>query len=213
MSTLQEIHSTPLPYVLSLPPNASKQKDWPVLCFLHGRDEAAPLPLQQAVTLWGPLSPKNPARIRNEFIIVVPQLPISGDDWHLYAGSVKDIVKHVQCEHGGDPKRTYLTGFSYGGNGVFDLGIKQSDFWAALWSVDPVRMPKEEVKPPTWLSIGEIVRPSTDAYIQQVCLNLLDEELGGDRYYLDEGQNHGGCAYMAYKDERIYDWLITKQLS
>ncbi|KAI1709885.1 hypothetical protein Ddc_13711 [Ditylenchus destructor] len=169
MNTTEILHitSASLPYLLIVPSDAEKQGEWPVLCFLHGNDEAAPCPIREGVTRQGPLNPT----IRRE---------------------CKDIATSVQHEHGGDPNRTYLTGFSYGGNGVFDLGIEQPDFWSALWPVDPTRVPKEEVKQPIWISIGAAARRLTASYIQQ---------------------DHVGSARKAYKDERIYDWLLAKRLA
>ncbi|KAI1721951.1 hypothetical protein DdX_04241 [Ditylenchus destructor] len=213
MNTTEILHitSASLPYLLVVPSDAEKHGEWPVLCFLHGNDEAAPCPIREGVTRHGPLNPNNPDRVQSEFIIVAPQLPEPGDKWFRYSNVVKDITTSVQREHGGDPNRTYLTGFSYGANGVFDLGIEQSDFWAALWPVDPTRVPKEELNQPIWISIGAAARRLTASYIQQVNVKPLNDGLDGDRYYLDEGEDHVGSARKAYKDERIYDWLLAKR--
>jgi hypothetical protein len=71
----------------------------PVLCFLHGYDEAASASGDEGFT-----TPR-PARA-----------------WrHRYADEVGALVE----QHGGDPQRRYLTGFSFGGNGVFDLALLQ----------------------------------------------------------------------------------------
>lgn len=82
------ITSAALPYLLSVP-SAAGQGPWPVLTFLHGLDEAAPCPIREAVTRHGPLNAKNPARIRDEFIVVAPQMPRGGDLWHRFSDTVK----------------------------------------------------------------------------------------------------------------------------
>ena len=54
---------------------------------------------------------------------MAPQLPIAGDHWREQADAVAALVDAVTVERGADAARTYLTGFSFGGNGVFDLAL------------------------------------------------------------------------------------------
>lgn len=65
--------------------------------------------------------------------MVAPQLPVSGDFWHRHSDDVAAILGEVQTRYGGDQNRSFLTGFSFGGNGVLDLGLAQPDLWRALW--------------------------------------------------------------------------------
>ena len=201
----------PLRYLLSLPQESRRPgQGFPVLCFLHGYGEAAPRDIRRALTLHGPLRSSSSARVRWEFIVVAPQLLIGGDLWGRYADVVRQIVSEVRSEHGGDPRRLYLTGFSFGANGVFDLGAAQPDLWAALWAVDPTRVPAKRLKRPVWLSLGEISRARKEAFIENLELKPSGE--GGDRAWQDEGLDHVGSATAAYADERIYDWLLAKTL-
>lgn len=199
----------PLRYLLSVPAGTSG-RPLPILCFLHGYGEAAPRDIRRALTLHGPLRSSSSARVRQEFIVVAPQLLIGGDLWNRYADVLRQIVSEVRSEHGGDPRRLYLTGFSFGGNGVFDLGAAQTDLWAALWAVDPTRAPTKRLKRPVWLSFGEISRARKEAFIDN--LELKPSGDGGDRAWQDEGLDHVGSATAAYADERIYDWLLSKTL-
>ena len=208
---LSVVQSTRLPYLLSVPAEKADGPR-PVLCFLHGYDEAAPAPIREGVTRHGPLRPGSSPRAVRDLIVVAPQLPRAGDLWHLPAEVVRAIVEAVRAEHGGDPRRTYLTGFSFGGNGVLDLAIAQPGFWAALWPVDPTRVPHGDPGRPVWLSIGEIARHGTAGFIRSMGLQPAGEDQPGDRVYLDEGQDHVGSATLAYRDERIYDWLLSHSL-
>jgi dienelactone hydrolase len=183
-----------------------------VLFFLHGYDEGAPLDIQDALTRHGPLRPGNTVRAVEEFIIVAPQMPTRGDVWHRYADAVRVILRHVHQRHDGDPQRTYLTGFSFGGNGVFDLALLQPHTWAALWAVDPTRVPTRNPQRPVWLSFGEVARHRKNGFIQALDLRPVDESIDGDRVYLDEGADHVSSATLAYQDELIYSWLLSKQL-
>lgn len=210
---LRLVDTSPLRYLLSLPSDPPPAAEaWPVLCFLHGYDEGAPLDIRRALTRHGPLHPESAREATDRFIVVAPQLPTRGDLWHRFADNIREIVAGVQEEHGGNPRRTYLTGFSFGGNGVFDLALAQPDRWAALWPVDPTRVPGEAPQRPVWLSFGEISRHRKEKFIRALHLKPRETAPGGDRLYLDQGQDHTGSACLAYRDERIYTWLLSKRL-
>lgn len=211
---LRVVASTPLPYLLSLPRGASPASEgWPLLCFLHGYDEGAPMPIQQALTRHGPLAANSSSKATADFIVVAPQLPRRGDVWRQYAGDVKEIVQQVQAMHRGDANRSFLTGFSYGGNGVFDLALEQRGVWAALWPVDPTRAPQKDPGRPVWLSSGQVSRREADAFIQRLRLQPAHDGEPSERVYVDQNQDHVGTARMAYEDDRIYRWLLSQQLS
>ncbi|QDV35609.1 hypothetical protein [Tautonia plasticadhaerens] len=205
--SLSLVESGPLPYLLSVPaPVAAGPR--PLLCFLHGYDEGAPMPIRQALSRHGPLAPGNSPLATSEFVVVAPQLPIRGDLWHRFAEAVGQIVAQVQESQGIDPGRAYLTGFSFGGNGVFDLALAQPEIWAALWAVDPTRVPPEDPGRPAWLSSGEVSRGRAAAFIGRLSLEPAGDEGPGDRVYEDRGLDHVGTASGAYRDEAIYRWLL-----
>lgn len=210
---LRVVESGPLPYLLSVPaPRPEAPEALPLLCFLHGYDEAAPVEIRRGVARHGPLRPGSSARAREDFIVVAPQLPRAGDLWHRHAGDVREIVEQVRSAHSVDPRRTYLSGFSFGGNGVFDLALLQPGVWAALWPVDPTRAPRADPGRPVWLSIGGVARHGRAGFIRALGLEPVAGAPQGDRLYLDEGEDHVGSATRAYGDDRIYAWLLSKQL-
>jgi predicted peptidase len=210
---LEIIESATLRYLLSLPPARSEAEDKvPIICFLHGYDEAAPVEIHRGLTRHGPLRSIGELRALKRCIVIAPQLPMAGDIWHRYANAVRSIVTEMQENQGGDPRRSYLTGFSFGGNGVFDLALLQADLWAALWPVDPTRIARLDPKRPIWLSFGAIARSKRSGFIQALHLKAADDERVGDRLYLDQGQDRVGSAALAYRDERIYAWLLSKHL-
>jgi predicted peptidase len=201
-----------LPYLIARPsvplPPAALQ---PVLCFLHGYEEGAPTPIEDGLTRHGPLR-NGATHASAEFLIVAPQLPLCGDLWRRYAGAVLDIVETVQQREGGDPQRTYLTGFSYGGNGVFDVALMQSGVWAALWAVDPTRVPRADPQQPVWLSFGTIARLRKHTFTRTLRLSDWDGSTDAKRVYTDTGADHVATATEAYADERIYAWLLSQRL-
>ncbi len=208
------VSSGPLSYLLSVPQDVRPAGALlPVLCFLHGYGEAAPRDIRRALTLHGPLKPTSSPRATRQFIVVAPQLRVAGDIWLNYADALRDIVAQVNAEHGGDPRRSYLTGFSFGANGVLDLGARQPLVWAALWAVDPTRLPAKGARPPVWVSLGDISRARREVFASALEVRAADRELAGDCYYSDDGEDHAGTATLAYKDERIYRWLLSKASS
>lgn len=209
---LQIIEPAPLRYLLSVPRGADAAEPRPVLVFLHGYNEGAPTDLQRGLTLHGPLREGNPSLAVREFIVVAPQLPEKGDLWRSWDDEVCDIVRHVQAQHGGDARRTYLTGFSFGGNGVFDLALAKPGPWAALWAVEPTRAPERDPGLPVWLSSGELTRRRQSGFTNTLRLERAVAEPFGDRICTDEGLDHVGTATQAYGDERIYRWLLERQL-
>ncbi|WP_420127418.1 hypothetical protein [Longimicrobium sp.] len=195
------VDDAPLRYLLSLPPGGETGEPQPVLVFLHGYNEGAPMELRAAVTTHGPLRAGNPA-VAAEFIVVAPQLPEQGDLWRAWSDEVRGIALRVQAQHGGDPRRTYLTGFSYGGNGVFDIALMQPSVWAALWSVEPTRPPERDPRLPVWLSAGELTRLRQSGFTSTLRLERAGDEPLGDRVCTDDGLDHVGTATHAYQDER-----------
>jgi predicted peptidase len=208
------VDSSPLRSLLSIPRNGEQEGALrPVICFLHGYAEAAPLEIYRALRRHGPLRKSSSPMALERFIVIAPQLPPPGGDvWFRYAESVRQIVQGLQADYGGDPGRTYLTGFSFGGNGVFDLADLVPGFWAALWPVDPTRIPQKDPGLPVWLSFGEISRWHRAAFIRT--LGFKDAGAGntGDRVYLDQGKDHVGSATSAYADDRVYSWLLSQSL-
>jgi hypothetical protein len=193
------------------PPAPGEQPPFPVLCFLHGYDEGPPLPLEQATTRHGPLALGSQAGHGGRFLILCPQLPARGDLWHRHAGDVAALAEEAWRTRDGDPDRTYLTGFSYGGNGVLDLALVLPRRWAALWPVDPTRVPTGDPGAPVWLSAGAAARPRRGGFMRT--LDLVDAGTGpvGERLWLDQGEDHVGSARRAYADRRIYDWLLARR--
>jgi predicted peptidase len=207
---LQLHTSGALPYLLARPRGPAGAAGYPVLCFLHGLDEGAPLQIREALTRHGPLSPGARRGVASEFLVVAPQMPARGDLWHRHADEVRALVETVAVDHGCDRSHMFLTGFSFGANGVFDVALDHRGFWTALWAVDPTRVPSDDPRIPVWLSAGEITRRFEGNFIQQLRLEPLKEQPPGDRVYLDEGMDHVRTATSAYADERAYRWLLSR---
>uniref|UniRef100_A0AC34GSP2 Phospholipase/carboxylesterase/thioesterase domain-containing protein n=1 Tax=Panagrolaimus sp. ES5 TaxID=591445 RepID=A0AC34GSP2_9BILA len=213
MSDIHHVTSEALSYLLSKPRGNAPAKGFPILVFLHGWQEAAPKPIQEAMIKFGPLDIDNPPHVKEQFIIVAPQMPIKGDYWDRFSDTVKAIAIKVQNEENGDKNRTYLTGFSFGGNGVFEVAVRQLNFWAALWPVDLTRVPENDPQRPIWISVGIFVRMNLSQFVTKLGLLSAKLNFDADRVHDDTYRTHIGAAEEAYKDEKIYRWLLTKSLS
>lgn len=163
------------------------------------------MPIARALTLHGPLNPEAAAIATQSFIVVAPQLPAPGGDvWAARADSLTKLASDVAADHRRDRARIYLTGFSFGGNGVLDIGPKQPALWAALWPVDPTRPLAPEGDQPVWLSAGDRSRARADRLP-----GFVDRQPGARRVLHDAGLGHVATAANAYRDRAVYDWLLT----
>jgi predicted peptidase len=137
---------------------------------------------------------------------------VRGDLWNRYADTVGRIVLDEAKRFACDLRRLYLTGFSFGGNGVFDLSFAQTGIWAALWPVDPTRVPTRLITIPIWLSLGEISRLQAPSFIRILGLESAEIATSADKVWSDAGEDHVGTATQAYNEERVYRWLLCKQI-
>src|SRR5436305_6930034 len=122
----------------------------PLICFLHGFDESAPARFNTSLRRHGPFAAANMAKVQERFVLLAPQLPQPGDFWHRYSEELRELVQSVLERGRTDETRMYLTGFSFGGNGVFDIAALQPHWWQALWPVDPTRVPLRAPEQPVW---------------------------------------------------------------
>jgi poly(3-hydroxybutyrate) depolymerase len=197
-----------LSYLIRTPRESGHGLLQPVLCFLHGDDAGAPVPIRTALLGRGPLAPGASERAA-EFLVIAPQLPHGGDTWNRYSATVREIILDVRARFGGDARRTYVTGVAIGGNGALDFARSQPDLWAAVWAVDPTRVPRRRLPQPTWVSMGAAARANAEAIIANLGLKPAGAHPKGDRLWHAEGGDPADAAARAYADDRAYAWLLA----
>ena len=129
-------------YQVFVPSTHANGRKPPVIVFLHGsgeRGDDGAKPTQVGV---GPYIRAHmdsfPA------IVVFPQAP-EGSEWSGNLDLVYATLDAANREFHGDPDRTYLTGLSMGGYGVWDVALKAPGRFAALAPVcGAVKQPREE---------------------------------------------------------------------
>jgi predicted peptidase len=210
--------------VVSIPPGPRPKEGWPILIFLHGNGEAAP-PLQVAMTRHGPLGASSGSEATPRFVVIAPQLPKPGGNvWNRFADQVEAIAQSAPEKYQGNRRQIYLTGFSYGGNGVLDIGALRPEVWAALWPVDPNRYQPVDsnnrpvdinrANQPIWVSAGESARRHHASFTAN--WRTVDHDWTANPYphpnprrvYEDRGLNHVPTAMAAYSAGAIYEWLL-----
>ena len=117
-------------YQVYVPARRSGRGKTPVILFLHGSGERGDDGVKPTTSGLGPYvrahADSFPA------IVVFPQVP-KGGEW--YGNSAKVAFAALDAatrEFDGDPRRTYLTGMSMGGYGVWELALMQPRRFAAL---------------------------------------------------------------------------------
>jgi hypothetical protein len=141
---------------------------------------------------------------------LVPQLPGPGGDvWKDYAASLDEILSAAKAEFNADLYHAYLSGFSYGANGVLDIGDRQGERWAALWPVDATRpFAQNPKRPPIWLWYGTDTRDDNEETSEGFLeIDATETCPNGDKIVSKTGKGHVSTAVRAYGDRRVYTWL------
>lgn len=202
-------------------------QNWPIILFLHGRGERGTEGMWQTqVGL--------PAAVRDHpdrwpFVIVMPQVPFH----HFWTDP--DILNMAMAaldqsskEFHGDPQRTYLTGLSMGGYGVWELAKKHRGKFAAIvpvaggifWSYAPNRWKEQQTLPaeyaarvgrtPVWMFHGlddPVVQPKQS----EMMYDVLKANSGHVRLWLYTGVRHNSWD-KAYQEPELPRWLLAHRL-
>ncbi len=123
-------NGTTLPYRLFIPSGYSKDKHYPVILMLHsagdrGTDNNLQLTQTRMATCWA----DSVAQLKNPCFVVAPQCPLTGG-WSSgnptspirpELAVANDILDSLAREFPIDTNRFYVTGFSMGGNGTWEI--------------------------------------------------------------------------------------------
>ena len=207
MNQLLTIATGILPYLLSLPSGPAPPGGWPVMVWLHG--------YAMNPDVGGPIWGGAPQGIRDKFILIAPKPNPNTQPWDKFIWQIYEITKDVQRTRNGNPRKTYLAGFSMGGLGVTQVAMaRPNQFWAALLIVDPGPPPFIAGDPgrPVWFANGA-GRPRGPEYMRTLKLQPISNNPNSqDRIYVDTGNDHWGATAKTFADEKATNWLLSKQL-
>jgi len=116
-------------YQLFVPRDFDRRRSWPVVVALHGGSEKGTDGVKPIQGGLGPVvrdqAPTFPA------VVLFPQVPL-GEPRARVLDAFQRLVDNVVQDVNGDPRRVYLTGYSFGGGIAYDLARERPDRWAAL---------------------------------------------------------------------------------
>ena len=208
-------HAGRRPYLLSLPEpleamRASGRR-YPMIVYLHGiaagGDDHRDLYIEGIPRL---LRDDPAFTSRHPFIFLCPQAPVStrfmDDD---VAAATFAMIEHARDTLPVDPDRIYLTGFSDGAIGTWQLAAQRPDLFAAIAPVsgrmgEPAWLTGPFAKMPAWISIGALENVQLDDSFRMA----LAYSNAGVPFHLDLVPEFTHVIWEpVYRSPELYDWL------
>lgn len=195
-------------YKLFLPKDHNKQnnKPLPLIMFLHGiKKRGNDLSLLDGYGLIH-IAEQN-AEFR--YIVVAPQCP-ADTYWSENRTYLLEILEEVIREYLVDRKRIFLTGFSMGGHGAFDLAAKTKDIFAAVAPIAgwyKVNEAMNLTSIPIWAFHGEeddVVPISAS----ESMIHAIIDQGGNPRFTRYPGLDHSHVVmFETYRNPELYTWF------
>jgi len=202
------MQKTVINYLLWLPDGYvnDKSKLYPLLIFLHGSGERGDN--LELVKKHGP-----PSFVENRpdfpFITVSPQCT-EGAHWAFKVEELQAMLEKLLTKYRIDTDRIYLTGLSMGGFGTWAWACSQPDQFAAIAPVCGGGYPYytyELINTPVWAFHGD-----SDDVIPVIKTVEMVEGVnangGSARMTIYPGVGHDSWV-NAYKEEELYNWLLS----
>jgi hypothetical protein len=209
-----------LDFLLHLPEGYGKdpQQEWPMIVFLHGAHlRGATLELLKEGE---PLIHQVEKVDDFPFIVVSP---LGDGEYEFWAQDAMidplfSLLEEIQAGLSVDPQRIYLTGNDMGGNGVWAIGLRYPEIFAALAPVAgyfgyPFEVPENicDLKDtPVWAFHGrrdEII----PVEVEQELVDALIA-CGGDAQITISPDMKIDVPYKVYENPEIYDWFLSQTL-
>jgi predicted esterase len=206
-----------LDFLLYLPGDygINPQQEWPMIVYLHGADlRGATLELLMEEPL--------PKKLQNEadfpFIVISP---LGDGGYQFWAedeliNSIFTVLEEVRTVYSINPKQIYLTGTDMGGNGVWAIGLRYPEYFAALAPIAgyfdyPFTVPKnicdlKEV--PVWAFHGK-----RDQFVPVEAEKGLVDALsacGGSAQITVSSDMKADVPVKVYENPELYEWLLSQ---
>lgn len=197
-------------YQLFLPHDyvLNRNQKYPLILFLHGikkRGEDISLLNDYGLTWIAESKSDFP------FIVLTPQCP-TDSNWAKEYQSVIALVDEIIMSLPIDTDRLYLTGFSMGGNGTWDLASRSQELFSAIvpisgWFEPDKAMQLKDI--PVWAFHcvdDDVVRVSGTEDMVKAIINV-----GGSirvTYYSELGHNHK-VMEETFNNQELYTWLLS----
>jgi poly(3-hydroxybutyrate) depolymerase len=192
-------------YVVYVPPGYTKERDWPLLVFLHGMGECGTDGHKQVEIGLGPAIVKDPERW--QFVVVFPQKPDMEQEWVGLEALVMGVIAATEKEYRIHPMQRLLTGLSQGGAGTWALGARHADMFAAIAPVCGYGKPAEVAaalkEMPIWAFHGVDDKTVPVQQSKDLCAAV---KAAGPLLTLYENTAHNSWD-KAYRESNLAEWL------
>jgi len=131
----------PMDYVVQLPPDYDPYRRYPCIVAMHGG--AGP---EHQISWWaGPYNPALKMRLgqasRHGYVVIAPEWKQSSRneyqftmaEHHAVLASLRDAMLRFSI----DSDQVFLTGYSHGANGAWDIALSHPDIWAGMALFSP----------------------------------------------------------------------------
>lgn len=200
-----------LDYQLILPEKYAEEpeKQWPLIVYLHGSnrrgsdihvfDNYGFAQAMQSLDDFG-------------FIVVTPQCP-NHSSWIIEQEQIMAIYRHILASYRVDRNRVYLTGYSMGGNGAWNLATRYPELFASVvpisgwYRTDKVELLKDI---PIWNFHGEEDDIIPIQKSEEIVMALMN--VGGQvKFTRYPGMGHK-VMEITYSNPELYAWLLAHRL-
>jgi predicted esterase len=208
-----------LDFLLYLPGDYGKdpQQEWPLIVYLHGAHlRGATLELLMEEPL-----PKKLGK-ENDFPFMVIS-PLGDGEYEFWAkdetiNPLFTLLEEIQTVYSVNAKRIYLTGNDMGGNGVWAIGLRHPEYFAALAPIAgyfgyPFEVPENicDLKDvPVWAFHGK-----RDQFVPvQVEQELVDALIacGGNAQITVSPDMKNDVPFKVYANPELYEWFMSQSL-
>jgi lysophospholipase L1-like esterase len=207
---ISKLSNRKIPYYLYLPDSyySDQSTKFPIVLFLHGKGEKG----KDLNLLKNQGLPKNIQNGTNyPFALIAPQLSEEETEW--YQDELIELLSKISTQYPIDINRIYGTGLSLGGNGIWKLGIKYPEVFAALLPIS------------AWGDISEICKlHSTEVWafhgLKDSLVQVSSTTDIMDRLMLCNKNakttiypdlNHDAWT-KTYSNREVIDWMLSKKL-
>jgi hypothetical protein len=206
-----------LDFLLYLPDDygSNPQQEWPLIVYLHG----APL---RGATLELLAEEPLPKKLINEndfpFIVLSP---LGDGDYEFWSrGAMPEalfkLLEEIKANYSIDAKRIYLTGNDLGGNGVWAIGLRHPDYFAALapvagYATYPFEVPENicDLKDvPVWAFHGKR-DPYVPVEAEQDLVDALNA-CGGEAQMTISPDMKNDVPFKVYAEPELYKWFLRQ---
>jgi len=201
-----------LEYWLFLPRDYGKEtrKEWPLILFLHGageRGDDLKLVKKHGIPKMVETDPDFP------FIAISPQCP-EGSWWNEQLADLEALLDLITGAYGVDESRIYLTGLSMGGQGTWELAVRQPDRYAAIAPIcgpnTPVWFGCRLKDMPIWAFHG--AKDEAVPLVASERMVAAINKCGGQaRLTVYPDGNHEAAWIAAYANPELYAWLLEQR--